>query len=339
MWIVRRTAQTRGLFGPRGGGLRPPSSPTTFPQAILKKMLQRIGFFHFVQDHSDPITALQAQLDLTDASHSLLVLPEAFNLGRQYRESGPCQYGRDSMIEALQKLSRAADITFVTGLLDTPAPAGDLPYSSAYVIDAGDHRQICHKELPDEKDGIHYRRCPENYEVENPVSFRGASIAAMICMDIKNSSRCTTLIRATEKAPESIRVMCISAAFSYGGWIYNSSCGEVINFATSPDSMPTKRASFSPTATQAARAASSRIPTGKPSCASRKTRVTSIESWCSKSDAGGGAGKTSGFGRFPIRWQPLWKNLTGAEPSRSSQCLTIRPHIRRRPQARNSKLR
>jgi len=227
-------------FSGHACGLRPPCSPTTFPQAILKEMLPRIGFFHFVQDHSDPITALQAQLDLTDASHSLLVLPEAFNLGRQYRESGPCQYGRDSMIEALQKLSRAADITFVTGLLDTPAPAGDLPYSSAYVIDAGDHRQICHKELPDEKDGIHYRRCPENYEVENPVSFRGVSIAAMICMDIQNSSRCITLIRATEKAPETIRVMCIPAAFSYSGWIYGSNCGEVINFVMSPHAHNTR---------------------------------------------------------------------------------------------------
>jgi hypothetical protein len=47
-------------------------------------MFSRLVSFHFVQNHADPIDALKTELEKTDASDSLLVLPEAFNLGHHY---------------------------------------------------------------------------------------------------------------------------------------------------------------------------------------------------------------------------------------------------------------
>jgi hypothetical protein len=203
-------------------------------------LLRRIGFFHFVDGHADPIAALQAQLAITDCSHSLLVLPEAFNLGLQYSESGPCAFTRDAIIRNLQGIAAQSDITFVVGLLDTPAPGGLLPYSSAYAIDGTECRAICRKELPDGQAGRHYRTCTVNYDIENPVHFKNACIMAMICMDIQNSPRCTALTRVTEKAQESLRLICIPSAMSFSGWLYGSRCGEYINFTPPPHAHNTR---------------------------------------------------------------------------------------------------
>jgi predicted amidohydrolase len=122
-------------------------------------MFRQIGFFHSTRGHAAPVGALKDELAKVYASHSLPVLPEAFNLGRQYRESGPCLYNRDAMIARLQEIAALSHITFVAGLLDAPTSDGLLPYSSAYVIDANGYRCICHKEQADGQEGKHCRRC------------------------------------------------------------------------------------------------------------------------------------------------------------------------------------
>lgn len=202
-------------------------------------MFSRLASFHFVQNHADPIGALKSELEKTDASDSLLVLPEAFNLGCHYSEDGPYRFSRDCIIKALQRISKAKNITFVAALLDTPDPAGKAPLSSAYVIDAEEYRLICHKELADQKEGRRYRRCPVDCDIDNPISFKGAAIMAMICMDADSHSRRDALASQLAQKPESTRIICIMGAFTLSGWLYGSMLDETINF-TSPRALDTR---------------------------------------------------------------------------------------------------
>ncbi len=63
-------------------------------------MLTGVGFFHLAVDHAHPIDALTAQLKGQDPGESLIVLPEAFNLGRPYSKAGEPAFSRDQIIEA-----------------------------------------------------------------------------------------------------------------------------------------------------------------------------------------------------------------------------------------------
>jgi hypothetical protein len=46
-------------------------------------MFERIGAFHLGAGHEEPI-ATEHELEHTDGRNALIVLPEAFNLGRHY---------------------------------------------------------------------------------------------------------------------------------------------------------------------------------------------------------------------------------------------------------------
>ena len=56
-------------------------------------MVTQVGFFHFGNNHTDPLGALHTTLltaaQQADITQSLIVLPEAFNLGKWYRDAGP----------------------------------------------------------------------------------------------------------------------------------------------------------------------------------------------------------------------------------------------------------
>lgn len=124
------------------------------------RMFSQAGFFHFVEHHSDPLGTLDAEIrSAGDVADSLVVLPEAFNLGRPYgtEQEKPSAYERDSLVAELQERSRQQRIIFVAGLLD-PVPAGERPRSSAYLIDGEGCHPICHKCTSDGK--RHYRPEP-----------------------------------------------------------------------------------------------------------------------------------------------------------------------------------
>src|ERR1039457_982119 len=94
-----------------------------FPAMIghNRRMFTHAGFLHFVEHHDDPIRALTTELRAFGrVTDSLIVLPEAFNRGRPYSDSGACKFDLDSMSSALQDISREVGATFIVGLLDNP---------------------------------------------------------------------------------------------------------------------------------------------------------------------------------------------------------------------------
>jgi hypothetical protein len=191
-------------------------------------MFVQAGFFHFVELHSDPLGALDAEIRAVNTANSLIVLPEAFNLGRPYgtRPEERCAFERDWFISKLQERSREHRITFVSGILDNPV-AGERSRNSAYLIDRDDCRLICHKHT---NDGTgHYAPCTAACDIENPMDSYGTCIMAIICKDIEEH-RCDLLTASTEASSAKQCFICIPAAMSYSGWIYHSDPGEHINF-------------------------------------------------------------------------------------------------------------
>src|ERR1700722_8630167 len=109
-------------------------------------MLSSIGFFHLAHGHKDPLSALITELaQHPQLNDTLLVLPEAFNLGRPYAEHGDPAIHRDHILSALSGIHSAYKISFAVGLIEPDAN----PFSSAYFVADGDPLLMCHKETPD----------------------------------------------------------------------------------------------------------------------------------------------------------------------------------------------
>lgn len=57
--------------------------------AVLNGMFSKLGFFRFVGNYDKPIESLEAAIKAHgDVGGSLIVLPEAFNIGKYYRDYG-----------------------------------------------------------------------------------------------------------------------------------------------------------------------------------------------------------------------------------------------------------
>lgn len=150
--------------------------------------LKRIGVFHFVsRDRSDPIKSLSAALNdaraKSDLSNSLIVLPEAFNLGRDYdsRDGRGVLPGISSQLRAL---ASQFDVAFVAGLLIHGASCWRLPLSAAFLID-GDGCQLLAYKRGDDGSG-HYRPHPDGFD--QPWPYKGFCVAALVCMDSTRGS-------------------------------------------------------------------------------------------------------------------------------------------------------
>ena len=162
----------------------------------LTKPLARIGLFHFATNHRDPIGSLIDVLsNHNDIDNSLIVLPEAFNNGGDYSVQ-PCRQlliGADDTLRCLAAIARERDLVFVAGLLEPPN-------NSAYLIDNGRPRLMCHKQA--------------HCDIGNPIEINDACIGALICSDARDNHQ-----RLTDKADKSTcahRVICIPAAMSSG---------------------------------------------------------------------------------------------------------------------------
>jgi hypothetical protein len=153
----------------------------------------------------------------SDLDGALIVLPEAFNLGRLYSEGGPPTIHRDQMVSDLQTVAKARGIAFVVGLLEPP-PADEKPHSSAYFVDANGKRLMCHKE---KCDGVgDYTTCPVAPDHENPLVLQDTAILSVICMDVQSSARCAMLAEKARRAAKADNLICVPAAMSseyFGG--------------------------------------------------------------------------------------------------------------------------
>lgn len=187
-------------------------------------MLKRIGFFHFVKDHCDPFGSLRralneesAKYEERDISGSLIVLPEAFNLGRRYYPLGfPKITGKlgdatiplEGALEELHHTAASRHTVFVAGLIGEQ-------FSSAYWIDySGPPQLMCHK-MGDDKTGQYrpWTGCDNN----NPVECDDACVGALICLDALERSdetlearkRREKLIDKLKKCNQRYRILCI----------------------------------------------------------------------------------------------------------------------------------
>jgi predicted amidohydrolase len=150
-------------------------------------MISKIGFFHFGANYADPIGELGAELALAhrDAaiSESLIVLPEAFNIRKDYREILPRCDTNPAIIFELQTLSKQFKVAFVAGLIVDDAHHVVPPYSAAYLIDATRSKVVCYKQCSDKMACRNYSPCAEECDLHNPTEYKGVSVGVLICMD------------------------------------------------------------------------------------------------------------------------------------------------------------
>jgi len=191
-----------------------------------------VAAFHFVQDHAHPIGALTSALEKrTCTPDTLIVLPEAFNLGKPY-QAGPAAFRRDDIIAGLLAISEAEAHAFVVGLLEDQPPSGENPHSSVYFVDRSGPRLICHKQYPDGQGD--YTTCPVAPDDNNPIVLEDTTIVSLICMDVQNSNRCDRLGKCAQAAKKSQNLICIPAAMSTE-WFGIISVGKLIQLISPQD--------------------------------------------------------------------------------------------------------
>lgn len=145
---------------------------------MRRTTIERIGFFHYVEFES-PIEALTKalakakQTDSGSLGNSLIVLPEAFNLG-EYAPQANTVHSVTDFFNSLQELADQNKIRFITGDLQNRS-------NSAHLVDSTGSYLMCHK-VGDDRTGI-YDPCTGNADPRNPIEFENAAVGVLICMD------------------------------------------------------------------------------------------------------------------------------------------------------------
>jgi hypothetical protein len=145
--------------------------------------ITKIGFFHFAEDetHADPIGKLAAELRQKDESGSLIVLPEAFNIGCDYY-NGTSPTTDASVLRELQTLSIHFGVSFVAGLIISSHGDPYPPHSSAYLIDENGFGLLTRKRCQDSS-RQRYTPCETEDDSRNAISYRNIALGAVVCMD------------------------------------------------------------------------------------------------------------------------------------------------------------
>jgi hypothetical protein len=114
-------------------------------------------------------------------SGSLLVLPEAFNIGTRYSCHKPIQKDPRILCD-LQELCAEYDCCVVAGLIvEGPNDRGIHPYSSAYLIDVAGAELLCRKVNYDSQGP--YTTCIEQCDSHNAKAYRNIALCSLVCMD------------------------------------------------------------------------------------------------------------------------------------------------------------
>lgn len=189
--------------------------------------IEKIGFFHFVDfgesdTSANPVTKLGEAIterlqterekdEKWDISNSLIVLPEAFNIGRYHPQSVP-QQSTQEFIEGLRELAATHQVISVAGILEGRR-------NSAYLIDAKVAHLMCHK-IGEDLTGI-YDPCTGDPDPCNPVHFRNDDcVGALICMDADDVDQPHIKRRQKDflkrlSAYGGRKIVCVPARFSF----------------------------------------------------------------------------------------------------------------------------
>lgn len=176
--------------------------------------LKKLGIFHFVENYAAPVEELQNALrrasDKEDVSQSLIVLPEGFNLGRCYRDSGPGNYDSTIMGE-LAMVAAEFQVSFVAGLVICEPGCPEPPYNSAVLIDEQIAVTLCRKSENDRTGN--YTADPTTPDINNPYLYRKTLVSALMCMDANDEVRIKTVAQRMQNSALS-KIVCIPACMS-----------------------------------------------------------------------------------------------------------------------------
>ena len=156
--------------------------------------------------------ALESRKTIGSICESLIVLPEAFNIGKGYRQQGESNH-EAAVLAQIQDLARAFQVTFVAGLIirepDGPV-SPDPPYSSSYLIDGTCVVLVSRKFKPDGNATTAYTVC-DKPDHQNPIWHGGACLIALICIDSDDPTRKTRLLETFSDEP---KIICIPACMN-----------------------------------------------------------------------------------------------------------------------------
>jgi hypothetical protein len=176
--------------------------------------ITKVGFYN-PQNPGAPLETLTAVLEgrRNQLHGSLLVLPEAFNIGTRYSCAKPIQKD-PQILRGLQALCADYGICMVAGLIiEGPNDRGTYPYSSAYLIDAAGAGLLCHKMLCDSQGP--YTICLDGCDGHNATAYGNVAICSLICMD-SYERHCSDRHQRLEKQMVDLpniqhRVVCVPA--------------------------------------------------------------------------------------------------------------------------------
>jgi predicted amidohydrolase len=189
-------------------------------------MVESVGFFHYGRpDRQRPLEDLKTALlevDRKRLMHSVLVLPEAFNLLKAY-EPTPEQSPIPSLDLKGHLRTFAAEfgLAFVVGLIE-PSPAQcTLGLNVAYLISENTCAVLSQKTGSDDMASVAYT--PSMETNDSPVLFEGVSIAALVCMDaaeqpslqVDNRERHALLRKKITALGAECKLLCVPANTRY----------------------------------------------------------------------------------------------------------------------------
>jgi len=156
---------------------------------------RKVGFFHFGSDNRKmPDQLLEKAMEEAGGwpclRESLIVLPEAFNIGVNYAKG--CDPGSKPDFSPgikgrLGEIAGRFECAFVAGLIVdgaervplSGAPSAVRPPSAAYFISASSCKRLSLKK-GDDKTGFYV---PSDEVVDSPFAFDQGTVSALICMD------------------------------------------------------------------------------------------------------------------------------------------------------------
>ena len=197
-------------------------------------MIERVGFFHFVEAYEDPIGQLAGCLGEKLASgrtgESLIVLPEGFNLGRKYNVDSRCgdqtkkknpMFAAHCTLQILSGVAKARSLVFVVGLIDVDSIDGS-KRNCAYFVDGISPPKLLCSKMNEDHSG-EYEPCEVDCPCNNPLEVGDLHIGALLCIDAEWQSETDDRVKRaandrrrdllSKLGRENPGVLCVPGAF------------------------------------------------------------------------------------------------------------------------------